>query len=161
MSPAQENQVNIIEGLKERIGGGNVLETRIARVRRIFLTVKVEALKAAVNHLAAQGFKHITTISGIDLGDSIGVVYHLDREGLQLSVKVVVPENNPVLSTITDIIPGAVLYEREVHDLLGVVFEGHPDLSRLVLPEKWPDGLYPLRKKHSVEDIKRMVNEVA
>jgi len=160
MTTTQESQVGIVEGLKERIGSDNILDTRTARERRFFVTVKAEALKAAVSYLIAKGFRHITTISGVDLSDRIEVVYHLDREGFQLSVKVAVPENNPVMPTITDIIPGAMLYEREVHDLLGVVFEGHPDLSRLVLPEKWPDGLHPLRKKYSVEDIRRMVNEV-
>ena len=56
-----------------------------------------------------------------------------------------VPEGKPVAPTITDVIPGAVLYEREVHDLLGVEFEGHPDLSPLLLPDDWPREVHPLR----------------
>ncbi|RLG90884.1 hydrogenase large subunit, partial [Candidatus Bathyarchaeota archaeon] len=62
----------------------------------------------------------------------------------------------PVVPTITDIIPGAVLYEREVHDLLGVAFEGHPDLSPLVLPEEWPERVYPLRKEYTLEKLRKL-----
>jgi NADH-quinone oxidoreductase subunit C len=52
---------------------------------------------------------------------------------------------------VVSLLPGAVLYEREVHDLLGVVFDGHPSLERLILPDDWPEGVYPLRKDYKVE----------
>ena len=48
--------------------------------------------------------------------------------------------------TITDIIPGALLYEREIHDLFGVKFEGHPNLEPLILPEDWPRDVHPMCK---------------
>jgi Ni,Fe-hydrogenase III component G len=43
-------------------------------------------------------------------------------------------------------IKGAEFIEREMHDLLGIDFPGHPNLVRLILPEDWPDGVYPLRR---------------
>jgi len=55
------------------------------------------------------------------------------------------------------LVPGAILYEREVHDLLGVVFDGHPDLSRLILPEDWPEDVYPLRKEYSPEELRKLI----
>jgi len=70
-------------------------------------------------------------------------------------LKVEVPVKQPVLPTITPIVPGAILYEREVHELLGVVFSGHPNLSPLILPEDWPEGVYPLRKEWTHEEIKK------
>ncbi|MCK4434684.1 NADH-quinone oxidoreductase subunit C, partial [Candidatus Bathyarchaeota archaeon] len=70
-----------------------------------------------------------------------------------------VPKNNPNVPTVTDLIPGAILYEREVHDLLGVNFEGHPDLSPLLLPEEWPQNLYPLRKEHNLEQLRQMTSK--
>jgi len=148
-----------VEGLKKAIGEGNLVEVQVRRERRLFVTVKADVLKPAVTYLANAGFLHLTTITGIDLGEQLGVICHLDRQGVQLSLKTTVPDSHPVLKTITDVVPGAIFYEREVHDLLGVVFEGHPDLSPLVLPEGWPKDLHPLRKKYTVEDIRRIVDQ--
>jgi|GEM_PF-98357 NADH-quinone oxidoreductase subunit C len=143
-----------IEALKAELGKA-ILEVRQPREGRIFVKIEREALRKAVAVLMNRGFIHLTTITGIDLGNELELLYHLDRNGRLLSLSVKVPEEKPTIPTITDLIPGATLYEREVHDLLGIVFEGHPNLSRLVLPEDWPEGLYPLRKKYSVEDIRK------
>ena len=87
----------------------------------------------------------ISTITGVDLGNEIELNYHMICEGT-VTLKIRVPKEKPVTKTITDILPGANLYEREVFDLLGVTFEGHPNLERLLLPESWPQGDYPLRR---------------
>ena len=55
--------------------------------------------------------------------------------------------------SLTPIIPAAAWYEREIHDLFGLVPDGHPDLRRLVLHENWPEGLYPLRRDFKTTDI--------
>ena len=54
--------------------------------------------------------------------------------------------NIRLVPTICDIIPSATLYERELMELFGVTVEGTPDPARLVLPDEWPEGVYPLRK---------------
>lgn len=159
MSAKNQEALRVLDGLKSAIGEGNVLSVQVKRERRLFVTLKDDAVKPAVTYLAGAGFVHITTITGLDLGNTLEVVYHLDRDGVQLSLRTAVSESRPALKTITDVLPGAVFYEREVHDLLGVVFEGHPDLSPLVLPEGWPSDLHPLRKKYSVDDIRRMVDK--
>jgi NADH-quinone oxidoreductase subunit C len=53
------------------------------------------------------------------------------------------PHETPAIATLTDLIPGAAFYEREIWEMLGVDFEGHPDLSLFLLPEDW-DGVPPL-----------------
>jgi NADH-quinone oxidoreductase subunit D len=88
----------------------------------------------------------ISTITGIDLGDAVELNYHFWCGKAEVTIRTRVPEPRPEIETITDIVPGAALYEREVFDLLGVKFLGHPDLERLILPESWPKGQYPLRK---------------
>lgn len=141
----------IVRELGEAAGPGVVLEASIPSGRRGFLRVARDGLKATLRHLVENlGFKHLSTITGLDLGEEVEVIYHLAKEGLVLSLRVRTPAESPVLPTITDIIPGAILYEREVHDLLGVEFEGHPGLSPLILPENWPSGVYPLRKRRTV-----------
>ena len=69
----------------------------------------------------------------------------------RLRLRVGVPASDPTVPTITSVFPGANFYERETFDLFGIVFDGHPDLTRLVLPDDW-EG-YPLRKDYSVGSV--------
>jgi NADH:ubiquinone oxidoreductase subunit C len=107
----------------------------------------------------SERFRHLSTITGIDAGSKIEVIYHLIREDLALSLKVKTSKKYPVLPTIVDLIPGAVLYEREVHELLGITFEGNPDLSPLLLPDDWPSDVYPLRKDAAPPFIEKVTED--
>ncbi len=84
--------------------------------------------------------------TGVDYKDRIEVVYHLfsykHRHGCVLKVKL--PRENPILATVEEIWRAANWMEREIFDLLGVTFEGHSDMRRILMPEDWPG--YPLRK---------------
>jgi formate hydrogenlyase subunit 5 len=110
-----------------------------------------DVLKAMVD---ADEKTAIVAITGIDLGANIGVYYHVRTSNAFITIKAEVPKENPKIQTITDIIPGAVFHEMEVMDLLGVVFEGHPSPGRIVLPENWPQGVYPLRKDFKASEVK-------
>jgi len=141
------------EKLKEKI-----IAIEVPRERRIFAYIKTEALKESIKFLKDMGFKHLSTITGVDMEDGIELIYHLALDGsIELSLRLKVQKDDPRVPTITDIIPGAVLYEREVHDMFGVNFEGHPDLSPLILPEKWPRNIYPLRKKYALERLRNII----
>ena len=63
-------------------------------------------------------------------------------------VRVQVPEADPVVATLFDLYPGTEAMEREAFDLMGIVFAGHPDLTRILMPEDW-EG-HPLRKDYGV-----------
>jgi len=69
----------------------------------------------------------------------------------RIRVRVQVPETNAVLPTAFDLWPGTEAMEREVFDMFGVSFDGHPDLTRILMPEDW-DG-HPLRKDYEVGRI--------
>lgn len=77
-----------------------------------------------------------------------GVSYHLLSMlyNRRLRLKVYLQEDNPVVQTVTGVWPGANWLEREILDLMGIQFEGHPDPRRLLLPEDW-DG-HPARRDH-------------
>ena len=143
----------LVDDMKQRFGS-KVTEALVQRPRRVFMTIGSDTLTEAMWYVAQKGYRHVSTMTGLDLGQSLCVIYHLVEGDVVLSLKTVVPKSDPKLSTIVGIIPGAELYEREVHDMFGVIFEGHPDLSPLILPEKWPGGIYPLRKEWKVEAIK-------
>lgn len=156
----EEEENEIVEKLKNFLKE-NLVRATVLRERRIFVYIKKDVLKEAVEYLVKDlKFKHLSTITGVDLGGKIEVIYHLAYEGsIVLSIRLTVSEENPSVPTITDLIPGAVLYEREVHDLFGVNFEGHPNLSPLVLPEGWPQGVYPLRKEHKLEHLREITSK--
>lgn len=69
----------------------------------------------------------------------------------RLRVRVPVPGPNPRVPSITAVYPGANFYEREAYDLFGIDFPGHPDMSRILLPDDW-EG-YPLRKDYAVGSV--------
>jgi Ni,Fe-hydrogenase III large subunit/NADH:ubiquinone oxidoreductase subunit C len=96
----------------------------------------------------------VTAITGLDLGENIGVYYHMHTSNAFFTIKAEVPKENPKLQTIVDLHPGAAFHELEVADLLGVVFEGHPTSGHFVLSENWPQGVYPLRKDVKANEVK-------
>ena len=67
-------------------------------------------------------------------------------KNLRKTIKVQVPDENLTIPSITDIYPGANFYEREVFDMFGIVFENHPELSRILMPDDWIG--HPLRKDY-------------
>ena len=66
----------------------------------------------------------------------------------RVRIRVQVPGSDPVVDSIVDVYPGADAMEREVYDLMGIVFTGHPDMTRILMPEDW-EG-HPLRKDYGV-----------
>ncbi len=87
-------------------------------------------------------WKHLMSVHGCDyLPDEprLGVHYQLlsMRRTDRLNVKVRLGVDNPELPTVTDVLPGAEFDEREVYDMFGVVFTGHPDLRRILMPEDY------------------------
>ncbi|HVQ01306.1 MAG TPA: NADH-quinone oxidoreductase subunit C [Candidatus Thermoplasmatota archaeon] len=114
--------------------------------RRVYVSIPRSDLTRTISIIASElGVQHLSTITALDTGNAFEVMYHFLVDGIVVTVRTTTPRDDPTLDSIVSIFPGAVLYEREFHDLLGIVPNGHPDLRRLVLPEDWVGG-YPLRK---------------
>ncbi len=155
-----KSETSSVEDAIKRILGDHVSTLQAVPPRYIFLELRPENFKYDLKRLIDElGIWHISTISGVDLKDSIELIYHLwcDRYSVGIFIRVKLPRDDPKIESISDILPGAVLYEREVYDLLGVRFLGHPALERLLLPEDWPDGVYPLRKDVSLEEARKFM----
>ena len=100
-------------------------------------------------------FDHLTDICSADYPDDLErfeVIYHFLSLSYKTRVrlKTRVTEEKPTIGTVTSIWKGANFLEREVFDLMGITFEGHPDLRRILLPEDYAEG-YPLRKDFPTE----------
>lgn len=117
--------------------------------RRVNAHVDKQRYREALRALKARDIMHLSTITGVDRGKTIEVIYHFDCGGVVLNLRLSLPKTAPNLRTITDLFPGALLYERELAEMLGVKIEGHPDPRRLFLPEDWPADDHPLRKEAS------------
>ncbi len=134
------------------IGGYDFSETA---PRRYVTTVEASELRRVVEAIAGEEV-YISTVSAIDMPKEgkieLNYVFWSVKRRAALIVKVLVDRANPVVPSISDIVPGALKGEMEAYDLLGVVFEGNDRLRRgfLVPEDVAARGIYPLRKDSSV-----------
>jgi NADH-quinone oxidoreductase subunit C len=120
------------------------------------IEVSPSHLKAAINWLKLTGdyeFNFLSSVHGVDYHPEeprLGVHYELlnMQRVERLRIKVRVPVEAPVLDTVVDLFPTADFQEREVYDMFGVVFRGHPDLRRILLPEDY-EG-HPQRRDFAI-----------
>jgi len=132
--------------------GEAILESSV-RGADISLTVRPEAIAEVCRYLRdreAGPYVHLASLLGLDHGDDLGVVYHLYelRSPSRVVVHVQLPSSDPTLPTITDVFPAANWKEREAAEMYGIVFEGHPELHKLLLPDDW-EG-HPMRKDYVI-----------
>ena len=142
-------------GLKA-ILGWNADALTDARWDRGELTLNIarDHIRAACKTLMDAGYNAFQDVTAVDWFPSVPrfhVVYHACSHRFRhvIRLKVLVDEADPTVDSITPVWPGANYYEREVFDLFGIRFEGHPDLRRIMMPEEWKG--HPLRKDYPVE----------
>jgi NADH-quinone oxidoreductase subunit C len=130
------------------------------------LSIKIESLHDLCKSCRDElGFDYLLDITSIDhFGDypRYEIVYELYSmaSGLHLRLKTLVPEeDNPVAPTVSDLWPTANWHEREVYDMMGIRFDGHPDLRRILMWDGYP--FFPLRKDFPLEGKPSEVPEVA
>jgi len=155
-----KDEKEIVAALKSKFGD-KLLEAEIQQERRI--TAKVadpDQLELVAFAMEKWNAWHIIAISSIDKPDgTIGAVYHIDIRppfdglpAITLNLEVdCVNRDDTKLTSLYSVIPGAEFFEREAHDLMGIDFVGNPNLKRLILPDDFPDGVYPLRKDFLLE----------
>ncbi len=129
-----------------------ILEAALTAPRRIQVRVQREQLKPVLAYLKENfALAHLGTISGVDLGEHFEVIYHLSNADTTVNVRILTPRSDPRIPSVCGVLPGAILYERELQDMFGLVVEDIPDPRRLLLCDDWPEGQYPLRKDWKFE----------
>ena len=118
------------------------------------LTIAKDQIRDACATLIAAGYNAFQDVTAVDWFPStprFRVVYHAcsHRYKHVIRLTVLVDEADPTVDSITPVWPGANYYEREVFDLFGIRFEGHPNLRRIMMPDEWVG--HPLRKDYPVE----------
>jgi formate hydrogenlyase subunit 5 len=133
---------------------GDSLQIQPAHLGKASIQVEADANRDALKILLeTDKSAGIAALTGLDMGEKIGLMYHIRTNGAIVTIRTEVPKENPKIPTITDLIPGANFHEREAADLFGVIFKGHPNPARLILPDDWPENLYPLRKDAKIDDV--------
>lgn len=119
------------------------------------LAVPRSRLHSAAADLKALGFDRFGMVTAVDFGDDFELVYRLQASviGVGLFLKTEVPRDEAVIESITDLWPAANWQEREVYDMFGIEFRGHPDLRRILLADDWVG--HPLRKDYRDERMVR------
>jgi NADH-quinone oxidoreductase subunit C len=119
----------------------SILDTHFQRGRAT-LIVNPSRVRVVLEHLHAKGYNFLASLHGVDYYPDeprLGVLYELlnmqrvDR----ITVKARVPTTAPNVPSVMELYPGADFPEREVYDMFGVVFEGHADLRRILMPEDY------------------------
>ncbi len=118
------------------------------------LTIAPEQIQNVANAVKAAGYNAFEDVTAVDWFPSsprFQVSYHILSHAHKdrIRLRVMLPAESPTIETVTSVWPGANYYEREVFDLFGIHFEGHPNLRRIMMPDDW-NG-HPLRKDYPVE----------
>ena len=153
MTGTTENRVGqrYITALHEKLPHA-VVDERWQTDRQVTITVKLESLPEVVETLYYGHDGWMSVVVGNDerpLNGNYGVYYVLSMEGTEpcyVVVHGIVPADTLEFPSVTPKVPAAVWGEREIRDMFGLRPVGLPDERRLVLPDDWPDDLYPLRK---------------
>lgn len=125
-----------------------------------------EQLLATIGQLVDDGYRMCLDVCGVDYVEHPGrdlpygvdpqryevvvtLISHRARDRVRLRVQV--PADDPTVPSLFDVFPGTEVMEREAYDMFGVRFDGHPDLTRILMPEDWVG--HPLRKDYAVGRI--------
>ena len=140
---------NIINALRAQLGD-YVLAFQSKSEQRAYLDIAPQALEKATLLLLGEFGARFQIATGVDTSDGLEVMYHwaLDEIGFVVTLRVLVAHAEPKLNSIALICPAAEWIEREMWELLGIQFIGHPDMRHLLLSDDWPEGNYPMRRNH-------------
>jgi NADH:ubiquinone oxidoreductase subunit C len=126
---------------------------------RVDAIVTVDTLVAAAKALVDGRWGYLSAITGLDKpapapaeGEKPGenhmeVLYQFCNGPAVTTLRITIPYSKPVIPTVCGVLSMATLYEREIIEMFGITIEGTPNTDKLLLPDDWPDHVYPLRKE--------------
>lgn len=132
----------------------------------VWLTTPDDLVPMVVG-LRVKRLGYLAAITGLDEGpeaDRVEVLYHFCTAAATVTLRVRLPRANPAVPTLSEIIPAAEVFERELAEMLGVTVHGLRNTERLYLPDDWPEGVFPLRKDSDLTVLReggRRANQTA
>lgn len=116
-------------------------------VKRVYIDIKPSSIVKMAGYIFKDLGARFNIASGVDVRNHIEILYHFTIEDINLliSLRVELPKSKLEIDSLVPVCEGANWIEREIHELFGINFKGHPDLRRLLLSDDWPEGVHPLR----------------
>ncbi len=147
------NRAETLQALKERFPE-TIIGIFEKSTKRVYVEIKPEAIVRVAEYIFKALGARFNTASAIDGRNHMEILYHFTLEDIDLviSLRVILPQTKLEIDSLTSVFTAAQWIEQEIHELLGINFIGHPQLKRLLLPENWPQGVYPLRKDYQEWD---------
>jgi Ni,Fe-hydrogenase III component G len=148
----------LLEDIQERFKD-DIIDFYDKSPKRVYIELKPESLVKVATYIFKDLGARLNIASGVDTQANIEILYHFSIENFEpeflnliISFRVKLDRNKPAIDSLAPVFNGANWIEREMHDILGINFEGHPDLRKLLLPDEWPEGVYPLRRDYKEWD---------
>ncbi|MED2755027.1 NADH-quinone oxidoreductase subunit C, partial [Bacillus thuringiensis] len=147
-----------VEAIREKLGEGALVDSYINKLSKDVPTLVVDPAKyyevmESLRFHEGLAFDYMSELHATDFVTHMEVYVHLFSYGKKqlVAVKVKLDREAPQVESVTALWKGADWPEREAYDLLGIVFKGHPNLTRILMPDDWVG--YPLRKDYEPYDV--------
>ncbi|MCK4345487.1 MAG: NADH-quinone oxidoreductase subunit C [Bacteroidales bacterium] len=144
------NETNaILADIKEKFGS-QISQTNISDEKRVSLIIPREALLEMAEYLHHDVKLRFITASALESKAGFEIYYHFsnDETGLIFNLHVILSGKEPEIQSLTSLFEAANWIEREIHEILGITFPGHPNLEKLISEGNWAEGVYPYRKNY-------------
>ena len=143
----------LVSDLKSRFSD-DIIDLVDKSPARVYIEIDPHSLPEIATYVFKDLKARFNTASGIDTRSHLEILYHFAVEELdvQISLRVKLNKKTPTVASLANIIRGTDWIEREIHELLGIDFQGHPDMRGLLLPDDWPEGVHPLRRDYQEWD---------
>lgn len=144
--PAAGAEEQVLTALRSRFPT-ELRTARVVRPQLVEIVIDRNDLVAVCRYLKDEaGFEHLGCVSAVDWKDHFESVYHIENyaNGCVVQVNAQIPHDDPKIASLCGLWHAADFPEREAWDLMGIVYEGHPNLTRILLPDDFK--FHPLRK---------------
>lgn len=127
----------------------DIMNVEVINTKRLMVYIPQSLLPKITDYWFNELQYRYVIVSAMDSKEGYELIYHYsdDKTGWIMSLNVMLAHDNPEVESMTPVVYGIEWIEREIMDILGIKFLNHPKPERFILPESWPEGDYPYRRK--------------
>ncbi|HKK41068.1 MAG TPA: NADH-quinone oxidoreductase subunit C [Bacteroidales bacterium] len=128
---------------------GDIRRIIVQQRKRLVIHIRKEALPEIANYFLDELSYRFIIATGMVNDNGFDIIYHFsdDKTGYIINLQTSLPENNPEIESLANIINAANWIEREIHELFGIKFINHPNLTKLISEGNWKDNDHPYARK--------------